>query len=109
MADLTPLQSENDSLLDIAMNRLLKEGKRVVTGRDFEGNAIIGTVDPSAADLNAIRARLKDLKSGAVAGGVNATDSLLEQAEKRFGPMKFKGQSVEPLPPIAEDDDAATA
>lgn len=81
--------------LDRELLRVLKEGDTIVT----EDGPV--TVRPSAAKLNQIRARLRDLgvqsplKSGTAAG------NLVDEAR-----IRFKGRAIPPV--NTEDRDAAT-
>lgn len=82
-------------LLDILVNG---EEKAIPTDKGIE----TVRVTPSAAMLNVIRNRVKDLKIQSPIGSGRAQDELLAEARKRF---KFTGN----MPELdLEGDDAAT-
>jgi len=101
MNGATPTQKETVELLDEYLLKLLREGgKKVVTSYNEDGSANVDTVALSAAELNVIRSRVKDLKVESAPGTGTASDSLREQAA-----LRFKGR---PMPPLSDGKDAAT-
>lgn len=60
-------------------------------------------VTPSAAMLNVIRNRLKDLGIQSPMGNGRAADALRDEARRR---LRFPGGG---MPPISDEEDAATA
>jgi hypothetical protein len=96
----TPVQSENAELLDKTMNTILREG---VTAIDPNTGEIV-KLTPSAAMLNAIRGRIKDLGIHNQPVRGSAAGDLIKTAIEKG--IKFNGR---PIPPIDTDaDDAAT-
>lgn len=89
---LTAIQIENDGLIDAALNRILRDGRRFV---DRDGGE--HRVDPTAADISAAIRRCEQLGAHkAVAPGTDAADLL-----KRCGyTVKF--------PKVDDADDDAT-
>ena len=100
----TDAQKEASVLLDDYFLKLLRAGgKKVITSYNDDGSANVETVDLTAADLNAIRSRLRDVKVDSVPaenGAENGTPSLLAEAQ-----MRFKGRAI---PPLSDAKDAAT-
>jgi hypothetical protein len=90
--------SSLSAAFDQRLLEILKEGREIMT-RDGEKQ----TVEASAADLNVIRQRLKDCGIEAMATDANPIGSIVKEMATRG--MKFKSE----LPPISEEDDAATA
>lgn len=86
----------DDKLLSI-----LKNGKTVLN----QNTGAVETVDPSAADLNVIRQRLKDR-------GLNQETAEEHPLAKKVAEMRANGSlrlAGGPLPPIDDDvDDLAT-
>lgn len=84
-------------LYDILVNG---EEKAVPTG---DGGVEKVRVTPSAAMLNVIRNRLKDLGIQSPMGKGRASDALRDEARRR---LRFPGGG---MPPISDEEDAATA
>lgn len=94
---MKPIHGEMADLLDTTMRDILKDGQVVL---DQDGNPV--KVSPSAAVLNAVSKRLRDLGVQTVAGPNTAAGDLIQTAVRNF---KFQ-----PMPPMdTEEDDAATA
>jgi hypothetical protein len=103
---LESLRSDTAELLDGYLYKLLKQGGIRIQVTDEEGNAKVEMIDLTAAMLNVIRQRVKDLKLGGLAVEGSSTADLIKKAESR---MKFAGKAIQ-LPPVnTRDDDAATA
>jgi hypothetical protein len=81
-------------LYDQQLLKILKEGREIVT-KDGE----MVRVEPTAADLNVIRQRLKDCGITSVATANSPVANIVEEWRKR-------GAS---LPELTDIDDAATA
>ena len=97
MSKLTPNQTETAELFDAYVLKILRQGGiKIVTD---EGKVEI--IDISAAMLNAIRGRLKDLGATSTAAPGSTASGLLEAAR-----LRYKGKEISP---ISEEDDAATA
>lgn len=99
---VTQTQREMAEDLDRYLSNLIKAGgKKVQTGVTEEGYAIVETIALSAAELQAIRARLKDLGVSSTSTPGSAAGDLRANAM-----LHFKGR---PIPALdIESDDAAT-
>jgi hypothetical protein len=105
-ASLESLRSDTAELLDGYLYGLLKQGGIRVQTTDENGLSKVEMIDLTAAMLNVIRQRVKDLKLGGFAVEGSSTADLIKKADAR---MKFGGKPI-PLPPIdTRRDDAATA
>tara|TARA_Y100001973_G_scaffold104313_1_gene173893 strand:- start:2461 stop:2739 length:279 start_codon:yes stop_codon:yes gene_type:complete len=92
---MSDIAKELGDLFDEALLRVLKQGRTVV---DKDGRAL--TVEPTAADLNVIRSRLKDCGITAMATDDSPIGSIVEEMRRRG--MK--------MPEVdTTQDDAATA
>lgn len=95
----TTTQAENADLLDREMNRILREGVKAL---DKDGNVV--SLTPTAAMLNAIRGRIKDLGINALPVQGSPAGDLIQSAIHKG--MKFRGRVIPPVD--TESADAAT-
>lgn len=103
MTQSTPQQREIASELDRVLLDVLKNGQEQA-GPD----GTIVRVKPSAALLNVIRSRLKDLGVNSVPVEDSPAGDLVAEARRRG--MTFNGRPIggpKNLPPMSEDEDAA--
>lgn len=100
---IADVQAENAEQLDRVMNDILVNGEVVV----IDGTATRTT--PSAAMLNVIRSRVRDLGIQSPPHAGTAAGGLIETARKKG--LSFNGRPVTGrVPPVNTiDDDAATA
>lgn len=98
MSEQTPeeIRAETSLELDRLLLKVLKEGQVVVD----ETTGQPKTITPSAAMLNMIRGRLKDLNVGGLAIPGTPTSDLLTKAEQRFGTLRIAD--------VDDSEDAAT-
>lgn len=87
------LESMADAF-DRVLLQVLEKGREVLTK---DGELI--RVEPSAADLNVIRQRLKDCGITSVGTANNPIGNLVKE-------MQIRGMT---LPPVGDEEDAATA
>ncbi len=59
-----PLSEKMAEALDRNIHEILKDGHKIVVGKNQDGSPMIETVHPSAAFLNAARLRLRDIDAG---------------------------------------------
>lgn len=82
--------------------RILKHGKKVLN----QNTGQVETVDPSAADLNVMRALIKDMGAGADSGETENPFAARVAAMQKTGALRL----ARDLPPLdAESKDRATA
>lgn len=99
------MRGDTADLLDGYLYKLLQQGGIRIQVTDENGCAKVEMIDLTAAMLNVIRQRVKDLKLGGLAVEGSSTADLIKKAESR---MKFAGKPI--LPPIdTRNNDAATA
>ena len=79
---------------DQVLLKVLQDGREILT-KDGE----LARVEPTAADLNVIRQRLKDCGITAVGTANNPIGNLVKE-------MQIRGMT---LPPVSDEEDAATA
>lgn len=110
MSRASKIQARNAELLDRTLHEILKEGGDPVTDREgkvqLDAKGKVVRSRPSAATLNVIRGRIKDLGISSVPVRGSAAGDLIEEARRRG--MKFQGKPITPIGPLSEDDDAAT-
>lgn len=92
------VQSENAELIDRILHDVLKNGEEKV----LQDGTVIRT-KPSAAMLKTAIERAKFLKTQSPLGHGRPADDLVAEAERR---LRFTGGS---MPPLSDQDDAATA
>jgi hypothetical protein len=98
------LRGDTADLLDGYLYKLLQQGGIRVQVTDENGLSKVEMIDLTAAMLNVIRQRVKDLKLGGLAVEGSSTADLIKKAESR---LKFAGKPV--LPPVdTREPDAAT-
>lgn len=96
------IRSDNAEMLDRAMHDILINGEEVVTP---DGQTVRKA--PSAAMLNAIAKRTKDLRIQSPAAPGSAAARLLDEAARRGKGIRFDGKDITP-PLDTEGEDAAT-
>ena len=97
MSEITPTQQSIATKLDDMLLDILNNGQEVV----IEGTAL--RIKPSPAMLNVIAKRVKDLGVDSVSGLNENTPA--ERLKSRV--LKLQGEGK--LPPLSDDDDAATS
>lgn len=115
MNEATKAQTKMAELLDKAMLEVLKEGGEPIVDNEgkvqLDGKGRVVRRRVSAATMNAIRARLKDLGINSVPLQGSAAGRLAQEAAKQG--MKFDGKPIDPfttkVPAVdMTADDAAT-